>query len=216
VSLHFFQQKETPETGEWKGREWFIVNKKQTRLTPDHIHLVCVSVSIHSSGSGVSGDEEDKDEDEELAHDDDEQDVDDMNHTHLPKEAVHAHSPSKRRRGAPVGQHLKRIDKYNLSDRPINADCTHICVYPLSDDEGGSKCYCNTSLKVVRGTKSVSSAWSTSTVVGHFKKNHPHSDSTRKQKGKLETRRVRLGECMHTSDGQSIQGLSSKKIPRTC
>ncbi len=35
VSVHFFQQKETPETGEWKGREWFVVTKKQGRLTPN-------------------------------------------------------------------------------------------------------------------------------------------------------------------------------------
>jgi hypothetical protein len=61
---------------------------------------VRVSASLHSEGSGVSGDEEDKDEDEELAHDDDEQDVDNINHTQLPREVVHTHSPSKRRRGA--------------------------------------------------------------------------------------------------------------------
>jgi hypothetical protein len=51
----------------------------------------------------VSGDEEDKDEDEELAHDDDdEQDVDEINHTHRPKETVRAHSPNRRTRGALV------------------------------------------------------------------------------------------------------------------
>jgi len=64
---------------------------------------VGASVSIHSVGSGVSGDEEDKDEDEKLAHDDDdEQDVDEVNHTHLPKEEVRAHSPSRRTRGSLV------------------------------------------------------------------------------------------------------------------
>ncbi len=78
---------------------------------------------------------------------------------------------------------------------------------------GGSKCYCNTSLKLFRVTKSVSSAWSTSAAVGHFKKNHPHSASVRKQKGKLETRRAQLGECMHVSGSQAIQVLSSKKSP---
>jgi hypothetical protein len=149
-----------------------------------------------------------------LAHDDDEQDVDDINHTQVPKETVRTHSPSKRRRGAPVGQHLKRIDKYNLPDRPINADCTHICVYPLSDDEGGSKHSCNTSLKLVRGTKIASSAWNTSAAVGHFKKNHPHSDSVWNQKGKLETRRAHLVECMYVSVSQVIQALSPKS-PRT-
>ena len=150
---------------------------------------VRVSVSIHSAGSGVSGYEEDKDEDEELEHDDDEQVVDDINHTQFHKKVVRVHSPRKRRRGGPVWQHLKRIDKYNLPDRPINTDCTHVCVYPLSDDEGGSKRYCNTPLTLVQGTKSVSSTWITSDAVGHFKKNHPHSDSARNQKGKLETRR---------------------------
>ena len=92
---------------------------------------VCASVSMHSTGSGVSGDEEDKDEDEELAHDDDEQDVDDINHTQFPKEEVLDYSPIRGSRGDPVCQHLKRIAKYNVPDRPINADCTHICVYPL-------------------------------------------------------------------------------------
>ena len=146
-------------------------------------------------------------------HDDDEQDVDDINHTQLPKEELRDHSPNRRRRGVPVWQHLKHITKYNLPDRPINADCTHICVYLFSDDDGGSKCYCNTTLKLFRGTKRTSSAWSTSAAVGHFKKNHPHSDSVRKQKGKLETRRQRVGECMHTSGSQVIQVVSSKKSP---
>ncbi len=45
-------------------------------------------MSMDSAGSGVSGDEEEKDEDEELAHDDDEEDVDQINHTQLPKEVV--------------------------------------------------------------------------------------------------------------------------------
>jgi hypothetical protein len=115
--------------------------------------------------------------------------VDEINHTHRPKETVRAHSPNRRTRGALVWQHLKCITKYNLPDRTITADCTHICVYPLSDDEGGSKRYCNTPLKLFRDTKSESSSWSTSAAVGHFKKNHPHSASARKQKGKLETRR---------------------------
>jgi hypothetical protein len=88
---------------------------------------VGASVSMHSVGSGVSGDELDKDEDEELEYDDDdEQDVDEINHTLLPKEAVRAHSPIRRTRGALVCQNLKRISKYNLSDWAITVDCTHI------------------------------------------------------------------------------------------
>jgi hypothetical protein len=141
---------------------------------------VCASVSMHSVGSGVSGDEEDKDEDEELTDDDDdEQDVDEVIHTHLPKEMVRAHSPSRRTRGALVCQHLKRITKYNLPDRAITADCTHICVYPFSDDEGGSKCYCNTPLKLFRVTKSVSSVWNTSAVAEAERKTRNSSSTTR-------------------------------------
>ena len=90
-----------------------------------------------SSSSGVSGDEEDKDEEEESVHDDDEQDVDEINHTKLPQEVVRGDSPCARVRGAPVWQHLKRLTKYNVSDREIKEDCTYICVYPLSDDENG-------------------------------------------------------------------------------
>ncbi len=168
---------------------------------------------MDSTGSGVSVDEEEKDEDEELAHDDDEEDEDEINHTHLPKEVVHAPSPNRRVQKSPVWKHIQRIVKYNVSDREIQADCSHICVCPLSDEEEGSKCYCNTPLKLFRDTKSVSSVWNTSTVVVHFKKQHPRSNVARNQKGKLETRQARLGECMHASDSQSIQGHSSQKSP---
>jgi hypothetical protein len=134
---------------------------------------------------------------------------------HSAGSGVFGYEEEKRRRGGPVWQHLKRIVKYNFPDCPINADCTHICVYPLSDDEGGSKRYCNTPLNLVWDTKRTSSSLNTSTVVGQIKKNHPHSDSARNQKGKLETRRTRLVECMHVSDSQTIQAISSKKSPRT-
>ncbi len=72
-----------------------------------------------------------------------------------------------------------------------------ICVCPLSDEEGFQS-YCNTPLKLFRCTKSESSAWSTSTAVAHFKKHHPRSNVSYKQKGKLETRQGRLVECIHT------------------
>ena len=124
---------------------------------------------MDSPRSGVSADEE-KDEDEELAYDDDEEDEDEINHTQLPKEVVRAPSPRRRVQKAPVWKHLKRIAKYNVSDREIHADCTHICVYQLSDDEGSSKCYCNRPLKLFRDTKRPSSVWITSVVLGHFKK----------------------------------------------
>ena len=111
---------------------------------------------MDSTGSSVSVDEEEKDEDEELAHDDDEEDEDEINHTQMPKEVVHVPSPSRRVQNVPVRKHMQRITKCNVSDREIKEDCTHICVCPLSDDEEGSKRYCNTSLKLFRGTKSVS------------------------------------------------------------
>ena len=85
-----------------------------------------------------------------------------------------------------VWKHMQRITQYNVPDREIKADCTHICVCPLSDDEEGSKSYCNTPLKLLRCTKSVSSEWITSVTVAHFKKQHPHSNVAHKQKGKLE------------------------------
>ena len=84
-----------------------------------------MSVSMHSVGSGVSGDEEDKDEDEELAHDDDdEQDVDEINHTQLPKEVVRAHSPSRRVRGAVVWsvismEHIGRRRSFHEGESPF-------------------------------------------------------------------------------------------------
>ncbi len=52
-----------------------------------------------------------------------------------------------------------------------------------------------------------------STTVSHFKKQYPRSNVVHKQKGKLETRQAHLGECMHTSDSQTIQGHSSQKSP---
>ena len=111
---------------------------------------VGVSVSMVSTTSGASGDEEVKDDEEYSAHDDDKQDVDEINHTKLSQEVVHGDSPSARVRGDPVWQDLNRFTKYNVPDREIKTDCTHICVYPLSDDESVSRRYCNTSLKLFR------------------------------------------------------------------
>ncbi len=130
---------------------------------------------MDSTGSAVSADEEEKDEDEELAHDDDEEDEDEINHTQLSKEMVRVPSPNRRVQNVPVWNHIQCITKYNVSDREIKEDCTHICVCLLSDDEEGSKRYCNTTLKLLRDTKNPSSAWNTSTVLVHFKKQHPRS-----------------------------------------
>ena len=123
-------------------------------------------------------------------------------------------SPSRRVQKAPVWKYLKRIVKHNVFDREMKTDCTHICVHQLSDDEGGSKRYCNRVLKIFRDTKRPSSGWRTSTALEHFKKEHPHSDSVRKHKAKLEIRQVRLGESMHVSDSSSQRntyGLSDNE-----
>ena len=98
------------------------------------------SVSMVSAASGVSGDDLDKDDEEESVDGDNEQDVDEIDHTNLPQEMFRASSPTARTRGAPVWQHLKCLTKFNVSDREIKTDYTHICVYPLSDDESGSRC----------------------------------------------------------------------------
>ena len=113
------------------------------------------SVSMLSAVSNVSGDEENKDDEEECYDGDD----DEVDHTKVPQEMLRACSPTARTRAAPVWQHLKRIAKFNMSDREIQEDHTHMCVYPLSDDESGSKRYCNTPLKLFK-SKSGSCTWS--------------------------------------------------------
>lgn len=88
------------------------------------------SVSMLSAVSNVSGDEENKDDEEES----DDGDDDEVDHTKVPQEMLRACSPTARTRAAPVWQHLKRIAKFNMPDREIQEDRTHMCVYPLSDD----------------------------------------------------------------------------------
>jgi len=112
-----------------------------------------------SAGSGgvpgpvpmLSGDEEG--EDDESGHDDDEEEVAEINHEKLPKVAVRAHSPCKRAHKSLVWTHLRRIDRHDVTGHGMMSDCTHVCVYPLSDDEDGVKRYCNTRLKLFRTTK---------------------------------------------------------------
>ena len=156
------------------------------------------SVSMLSAVSNVSGDEENKDDEEECYDGDD----DEVDHTKVPQEMLRACSPTARTRAAPVWQHLKRIAKFNMPDREIQEDRTHMCVYPLSDDESGSKRYCNTPLKLFKG-KSGSCTWSTTAAVLHFNKKHPQSDSARKCKTKLELREGRMGEAMHLAGSAS-------------
>ncbi len=127
-------------------------------------------------------DEENQEEDEESGLVDDEEDVDEINHETLPKVVVRAHSPGKRAHRSLVCHHVRHITKHDVSDHAIHGDCTHVCVYPLSDGEGGVKFYSNMSLKVFRATKKVS----------------------------LQVRQLHLGEYMQTSGIQGVQSFSSK------
>jgi hypothetical protein len=70
-------------------------------------------------------------------HDDYEEDVDDINHVVLPKETVRANSPGKRAQRTDIRKLVSRIANHDVSDHGMKADCTHVCVYRLSDGEEG-------------------------------------------------------------------------------
>ena len=73
-----------------------VVQVPMTDAEPTGLGEVSVSVSILPASSVVSDEDEEKEEDEESGHTDDEEDVDDINHAVLPKEAVRANSPTQR------------------------------------------------------------------------------------------------------------------------
>jgi hypothetical protein len=102
--------------------------------------------------SHVSSDEEDKEEDEESGHDDDE-DVDDINHVTLTKDVVRANSPDRRSQRVEIWNHVRPIGDHDLTDHVMKTDYTYVCVYRLSDPDGGEKRYFNKSLKLFRSTK---------------------------------------------------------------
>jgi hypothetical protein len=81
-----------------------------------------------------------------------------------------------------VWTHLRRIDKH-VPDHEINEDCSHVCVYPLSDDEDGVIRYYNTVLKLFRTTKTSDDSWNTTSVVTHSKKIHEDSVWSHNHKG---------------------------------
>jgi hypothetical protein len=58
-----------------------------------------------------------RDEHDESGHTDDEEDVNDINHTTLPKEVVHANSPTQRAQRVDIWNHVSRIAKYDVSDK---------------------------------------------------------------------------------------------------
>ena len=128
-----------------------------------------------SGTPGISTEEEESDEHEESGHTDDEEDVNDINHAALPKETVRPNSPTMRPQTADIWKQVRRIAKHDVPDHAMKTECTHVCVYRLSDGEEGDKRYCNTPLKLFRSSKGKEAAWSTSAALGHFKKNHEGS-----------------------------------------
>ena len=106
---------------------------------PTDSETVSVDVSMLPAGSPACSDEDDKDEHEDSGHVDDDDEGDEINHEALPKEAVRAHTPSRRERRSTLWKYLRRIDRYDLPGHGMKEDCTHVCVYPLSEGETGVK-----------------------------------------------------------------------------
>ena len=76
----------------------------------------------------VPPEEEESDEQAESGHSDDEEDVDDINHETLPKEAVRANTPTQRPQRSDIWKNVRRITNHDVSDHGMNAECTHVCV----------------------------------------------------------------------------------------
>ena len=180
---------------------------------PTGLGEVSVSASMLPAAQQVSAEEEEKDEAAESGHTDDEEDMDDINHAALPKEAVRPNTPTSRPQKADIWNHVRRIAKHDVPDRAMKIDCTHVCVYPLEEGENGEKRYCNTPLKLFRASKAKDAAWSTSAALGHFKKNHEGSSAARKQQQCLLKRQARKGQAMHASASDNKLSACSKKSP---
>jgi hypothetical protein len=114
---------------------------------PTGLGEVSVSVSMLPAASVVSDEEEEKEEDEESGHVDDEEE---------------------RPQRVDIRKNVRRIAKHDVSDRGMKAECTHVCVYCLSDGEEGDKRHCNTPLKLFRSSKGKEATWSTSDALGHL------------------------------------------------
>jgi hypothetical protein len=161
------------------------------------------AVSMVSAGEDVNLGGEN-----ESSEDDDEEEVDEINHAKLPREAIRAHSPARRPHKSAAWTYLRRIHKHDVPGHEMNADCTHVCVCPLADGEEGVKCFCNQPLKLFRSNKESGAGWSTTSSVAHSKKKHADSDVARKHKGRAEKTQLRLGECMQASGTADIQSSS--------
>ena len=175
----------------------------------DGEHTGFPQVSAPASAA-VHEEEEENNEDEEAGNSDDDEDMDDINHTTLPKEVVRPNTPTMRPQTADIWKHVSRIAKHDVPDRAMKTECTHVCVYRL-DDEDGEKRYCNTPLKLFRASSAKAAPWSTSAALAHFKKKHEDSSSARKQKAGAGKRQTRMSECMHAAGSQGIQSISSRK-----
>ena len=156
-----------------------------------------------SAAVEVPEEEEENNEDTESGNSDDDEDMDDINHTALPKEVVRPNTPTVRPQTTDIWKHVRRIAKHDVPDRAMKTECTHVCVYRL-DDEDGEKRYCNTPLKLFRASSAKAAPWSTSAALAHFKKKHGDSSSARKQKAGAAKRQTRLSECMHAAGSQGI------------
>jgi len=95
-----------------------------------------------SAAVQVPEEEEENNEDTESGNSDDDEDMDDINHTALPKEVVRPNTPTVRPQTADIWKHVSCIAKHDVPDRAMKTECTHVCVYRL-DDEDGEKRYCN-------------------------------------------------------------------------
>jgi len=60
----------------------------------------------------VAPEEEESDEQAESGHSDDEEDVDDINHEALPKETVHANTPTQRPQRSDIWKNVRRITNH--------------------------------------------------------------------------------------------------------
>ena len=76
---------------------------------PTGLGEVSVSASMLPGAQEVSAEEEEKDEAAESGHTDDEEDMDDINHAALPKEAVRPNTPTSRPQKADIWNHVRRI-----------------------------------------------------------------------------------------------------------
>ena len=167
------------------------------------------------ASAAVHEEEEENNEDEEAGNSDDDEDMDDINHTALPKEVVRPNTPTMRPQTVDIWKHVSRIAKHDVPDGAMKTECTHVCVYRL-DDEDGEKRYCNTPLKLFRASSATAAPWSTSAALVHFKKKHEDSSSARKQKAGAAKRQTHLSECMHAAGSQGIHSLYFLKEEHLC